>query len=107
MPELKCRGIFALLAFLEIVLCLSHDCWTDPPLLVGMNRQSHNCSFPAQAWQGKKLLALEKELKAIYDYHSDMRDYKWSGKEKLEKCDISELPEYLVKNKDKYSIWLK
>ena len=47
------------------------------------------------------------EQKAIYDYDSDMRAYKWSGKIKLETCDISELPDYLINNKNKYSAWLK
>jgi len=59
---------------------------------------------------GLKLNDIENMVKnerAIYDYHTDMRKYKWSGKEKLQKCDWSELPKYLVKNQDKYSIWLK
>ena len=67
----------------------------------------HHLEFEESGLQLNDIRNMVKEQKAIYDYHSDMRDYKWSGKEKLEKCDISELPEYLVKNKDKYSIWLK
>jgi len=44
--------------------------------------------------------------RAVYDYNADMRAYKWSGKEKLIKCEISELPSYLQQNKDLYSDWL-
>ena len=36
--------------------------------------------------------------KAVYDYHADMRTYKWSGKETLNKCELSGLPDYLKKN---------
>ena len=44
--------------------------------------------------------------RAVYDFHVDMRSNKWTGKQKLYKCDISELPEYLLQNKEKYSLWM-
>ena len=44
--------------------------------------------------------------KAVYDYHADMRSSKWAGKEILSKCDLSELPEYLINNVNKYSSWI-
>ena len=47
------------------------------------------------------------ENRAIYDYHADMRESKWSGKEKLIKCDLSELPKYIINNRNKYSNWLE
>ena len=46
------------------------------------------------------------ENRAIYDYHADMKESKWSGKEKLTKCDLSELPKYISDNKEKYLKWL-
>jgi len=45
--------------------------------------------------------------RAIYDYHADSKKSKWSGNEKLKKTNLSELPEFIIKNKDKYSLWLK
>ena len=44
--------------------------------------------------------------RAVYDYHADMKSSKWSGKEKLTKCELSELPNYLKKNRHHYSGWL-
>tara|TARA_Y100000590_G_scaffold224879_1_gene254275 strand:+ start:476 stop:1366 length:891 start_codon:yes stop_codon:yes gene_type:complete len=58
---------------------------------------------------GLKLDDIENMInkkRAIYDYHADMRQSKWSGKEMLIKCDLSELPEYIIKNKNKYLNWL-
>jgi len=44
--------------------------------------------------------------RAVYDYHADMRSSKWSGKEKLTKCKLSELPSFLKNNQTQYSAWL-
>ena len=48
-----------------------------------------------------------KSKRAVYDYHADMRSSKWSGKEKLIKCDLSELPNHLKNNQDQYTVWLE
>ena len=45
--------------------------------------------------------------RACYDFHVDMKSSKWTGAQKLQKCELPELPKYLINNKDKYSIWLE
>ena len=67
----------------------------------------HHLEFEESGLKLNDIENMVKNERAIYDYHADMRKYKWSGKEKLQKCDLSELPKYLLKNQDKYSIWLK
>jgi len=67
----------------------------------------HHLEFEESGLNLSDIRNMVNEQKAIYDYDSDMRDYKWSGKIKLETCGISELPDYLINNKNKYSAWLK
>ena len=58
---------------------------------------------------GLKLDDIKKminEKRAIYDYHADMKTYKWSGNQILKKCELSELPKYLINNQKKYSLWI-
>ena len=47
-----------------------------------------------------------KENRAVYDYSADMRSSKWSGNKKLIKTDFSEMPEYIINNKEKFKDWL-
>ena len=44
--------------------------------------------------------------KILYDHSADRRDFKWKGSKTLKKIDLSEMPEYLSKNYEKYSKWL-
>jgi len=44
---------------------------------------------------------------AVYDYHADMKESKWSGKEKLTKCELDELPKFLNLNSKIYSDWIE
>ena len=37
----------------------------------------------------------------------DRRDFKWSGNKTLSKVDLSEMPNYLTKNYEKYSNWIE
>ena len=46
-----------------------------------------------------------KDKRAVYDYSADMRKNKWSGKKKLKKTDLSELPQFLQLNYDKFKNW--
>lgn len=59
---------------------------------------------------GLKLNDIEKMIKenrAIYDYKADMRENKWSGNKKLENANISELPDHINLNYEKYKNWFK
>ncbi len=72
-----------------------------------LNNFGHHSEFKESGLKLDDIKNMVQNKKAVYDYHADMRSSKWSGKEKLEKCDLSELPEYIVNNKDKYSNWLE
>ena len=67
----------------------------------------HHQDFEAS---GLKLVDIEKMVKnkqILYDLGIDRRDYKWHGTKTLRKVDISEMPEYLSNNYEKYSNWLE
>ena len=58
---------------------------------------------------GKDINDLEKminENRAVYDYTADMRKSKWSGDTKLIKASLSEMPNYIKENIEKYKDWL-
>ena len=67
----------------------------------------HHAEFKDSGLKLNDIKNMVNSNRAIYDYHADMRESKWSSKEKLQKCDLSQLPDYLVKNQDKYSTWLE
>ena len=67
----------------------------------------HHAEFKESGLKLDDIKNMIKNNRAIYDYHADMRASKWSGKEKLKKCDLSELPKYLILNQDKYAAWLE
>ena len=48
-----------------------------------------------------------KEKRILYDHSVDQRDYKWKGSKTLKKVELSEMPDYLSKNYEKYSNWLE
>tara|TARA_Y100001960_G_scaffold223545_1_gene233993 strand:+ start:742 stop:1614 length:873 start_codon:yes stop_codon:yes gene_type:complete len=58
---------------------------------------------------GLKLDDLKKKIsekKIIYDHNVDQRGYKWGSDKTLKIIDISDMPEHISKNIDKYSNWL-
>ena len=58
---------------------------------------------------GLKLDDLKKKIsekKIIYDHNVDQRGYKWGSEKTLKVIDISDLPEHISKNIDKYFNWL-
>ena len=67
----------------------------------------HHWEYYVSGLQLKDIKNMVNDKRAIYDYHADMRTSKWSGKEKLKKCKLSELPNYLIENQKKYSDWLE
>jgi len=67
----------------------------------------HHLEFKESGLKIEDIQKMVANKRAIYDYNADMRSSKWSGRERLIKCDLSELPEYLIKNKKKYSLWLE
>tara|TARA_B100000579_G_scaffold90092_1_gene71041 strand:+ start:3136 stop:3996 length:861 start_codon:yes stop_codon:yes gene_type:complete len=47
-----------------------------------------------------------KKKKVLYDHSTDKKSNKWESNVSLVKSEDDELPEYLIKNKDKYIKWL-
>ena len=66
----------------------------------------HHAEYHESGLKLDDIKKMVNDKRAIYDYHTDMKSSKWSGKEKLQKCDISELPQYILDNKEKYARWL-
>ena len=48
-----------------------------------------------------------KNKKILYDLGVDRREYKWKGTKTLEKVNLSEMPDYLTANYEKYYDWLE
>ena len=71
-----------------------------------LNNFGHHLEYKESGLNLDDIKKMVKNTTAVYDYHADMRKSKWSGKEKLQKCELSELPEYLNKNLNKYSEWI-
>ena len=42
----------------------------------------------------------------MYDHNIDQKGYKWSGKTKLSKVELNQLPKYISSNSEKFSGWL-
>ena len=67
----------------------------------------HHAEFKESGLKLDDIENMVKNNRAVYDYHADMRGYKWSGNEILHKCDLKELPKYILDNKEKYSTWIE
>ena len=48
-----------------------------------------------------------KHKKILYDHSADQRGYKWQGSTTLTKIPMSEMPDYLAENNNKYAKWLE
>ena len=66
----------------------------------------HHAEFNESGVNIKDLEKMINENRAVYDYSADMRTDKWSGSKKLVKTDLSEMPKYIVENKQKFKDWL-
>ena len=67
----------------------------------------HHAEFKESGLKLNDIEDMVKNNRAVYDYHADMRGYKWSGKEVLRKCELAELPKYILENRQKYSSWIE
>ena len=48
-----------------------------------------------------------EEKKIIYDHGVEQRKNKWNSETTLRKIELSEMPDYLSKNYNKYANWLE
>ena len=78
---------------------------TPEDLILKLNNYGHHIEFQESGLNLEDIKKMVTDKRAFYDFHVDMRSNKWSGKAKLYKCEISELPKYLINNQKKYSIW--
>ena len=67
----------------------------------------HNWEFNQSGLNLDDIKKMVSNNRAVYDYNADMRSSKWSGQEKLKKCELSELPKYLSNSQIKYSKWFE
>ena len=79
---------------------------TPEDIEIKLNNFGHHLEYKESGLNLNNIKEMINSGRAIYDYHADMRKSKWSGKEELQRSDISELPIYLQKNINKYSKWI-
>ena len=72
-----------------------------------LNNFGHHAEYKESGLNLNDIKNMINNKRAVYDYHADMKGYKWSGKEMLNKCNLSELPEYINNNINKYSNWIE
>jgi len=67
----------------------------------------HHWEYQVSGLNLKDIRNMVKNKTAVYDYHADMKESKWSGQEKLTKCELTELPKFLNLNSKLYSDWIE
>ena len=68
----------------------------------------HNVDFKLSGLTLEDIKNMVSEKKILYDHFADQRKVdKWDSSVVLKPIDISFLPEYIIKNKDKFKIWLE
>jgi len=67
---------------------------------------AHHYEFEESGLKKEDLRKLIQEKRVMYDHSVDQKNYKWSGKGRLNKISISELPSYVGANLDLYKDWL-
>ena len=71
-----------------------------------LKNYGHHWEFNESGLNLDDIKKMVNDKRACYDFSADMKSSKWSGNTKLLKCDLSEMPEYIIKNQNKYSNWL-
>ena len=62
-----------------------------------LTNYGHHLEFTESGLNLNDIKSMINNKRACYDFHVDMRDDKWAGKQKLYRCETSELPKYLIK----------
>ena len=66
----------------------------------------HYVDYEQSGFKLNDLKRLMKEKKVMYDHSMDKRGNKWGEGKKLQTIRIEEMPEYVLKNIEKYQHWL-
>jgi beta-1,4-mannosyl-glycoprotein beta-1,4-N-acetylglucosaminyltransferase len=67
---------------------------------------AHHYEFEESGLKINDIKKLIDEKRVMYDHNIDQKEYKWSGKSKLENIEKKYLPKYIQLNIDKYTNWL-
>ena len=67
----------------------------------------HHQDFEDTGPKLKDIKKMVKDKKILYDHSADQKGYKWKGSTTLTKIPMTEMPDYLAKNNNKYSKWLE
>ena len=65
----------------------------------------HHLEYEVSGLDVNDVKKIISEKKVFYDHSADKREEKWKNQIQLSKVDDSFLPDYLTKNKDKFSDW--
>ena len=66
----------------------------------------HHVDYEQSNLNLQDLKKLINEKKVMYDHSMDKKGNKWFEGEKLQTINIKEMPEYILKNIEKYKDWL-
>jgi len=66
----------------------------------------HHVDFEKSGMNLSRLKKLMKDKKVMYNHSIDKRENKWGEGEKLQAVELDEMPEYVLKNLEKYKPWL-
>ena len=66
----------------------------------------HHIDYKQSGLNLEDLKKLIKEKKVMYNHAMDKKENKWGEGEKLETLNVEEMPEYILKNIEKYKSWL-
>ena len=79
---------------------------TPEQLELKLKNFGHHAEYLESGLSITDLEKMIKENRAVYNYFADMKKNKWSGEVKLKKTDLSEMPQFLQINYDKFKNWL-
>jgi len=66
----------------------------------------HHREYDIEPMGIEKIDQMIKEKKTVYDLKVDMRSSKFSKGQDLTKINLSQLPDHIQNNLDKYKLWL-
>jgi len=66
----------------------------------------HHQDYEASGLKLDDIKKMVKAKKVLYDHNVDQKDYKWSGNQTLKKISLTEMPQYIQENYEKYRNWL-
>ena len=75
-------------------------------ILLKLSSYLHHIEFDLNPLNEEQIESLINKRKAIYDLNTDKKIQKFGEGQNLEKVDLSYLPNYINKKKDKYKDWL-